>query len=74
MSTIRSKREAAGLTITELAARAQMSLSKVSRLENGILELKVRDLRVLARVLGCEPGELIPDIENGSAPANGHHP
>ena len=64
MSLLREKREQAGLSLTELAARAHMIPSKLSRLENGILKLKVEDLLVLARALGCQARELIPDRED----------
>jgi hypothetical protein len=36
--------------------------SKVSRVERGILKLTVDDVLIFARVLGCEPGDLMPKI------------
>lgn len=63
MSLLRTKREEAGLTLAELAARAQMIPSKLSRIERSILQLKVDDVLILAPVLGCDPGELLPKLE-----------
>jgi transcriptional regulator with XRE-family HTH domain len=60
MSPLRAKREQAGLTVTALAARAGMLPSKLSRLERGLLKLKVDDLLVLAEVLECDVPDLIP--------------
>ena len=59
MYSLRAKRQQAGLTMTELATRAGLELSKLSRLERGILKLKVDDLIALAEVLGCDVNELI---------------
>lgn len=69
MSPLRAKREQAGLTLTELATRAHMELSKLSRIERGILKLKVEDLQILARVLGCDTGEIMPKLAD--EPQNG---
>ena len=66
MSPLRAKREQTGLTVTELAARAGMIPSKVSRVERGILKLTVDDVLIFARVLRCEPGELMPKIAEES--------
>jgi len=60
MSPLRAKREQVGLTVTGLAARAGMLPSKLSRLERGLLKLKVDDLLVLAEALACDVPDLIP--------------
>jgi len=62
MSPLRAKREQAGLTVTALALRAGMLTSKLSRLERGILKLKVDDLLVLAEVLDCDVHDLIATV------------
>jgi transcriptional regulator with XRE-family HTH domain len=59
-SRLRQKREDAGITMTELAARVNMDLSKLSRLENGHLQLKSTDLVALAIALGCKVEDLLP--------------
>lgn len=64
MSLLTKKREEAGLSMTKLAARAKMDLSKLSRLEHGQLKLKVNDVLILARAIGCKPQDLIPDIDD----------
>jgi transcriptional regulator with XRE-family HTH domain len=69
MSLVRRKREEAGLTQTEVAKRAHMTGSKLSKIESGALKLKVDDVLVLARALGCKPSELIPDLEEEPASA-----
>lgn len=59
-SLLQQKREEAGITMTELAARVNMDLSKLSRLEHGHLQLKSTDLVALAIALGCKVEELLP--------------
>ncbi len=63
MSLVKRIREQAGLSQAEVAKRANMTASKLSKIENGFLKLKVDDVLLLARALGCKPSELIPDIE-----------
>lgn len=63
MSLVKLRREQAGLTQSELAKRANMTASKVSKIENGHLQLKEEDILTFARVLGCKTSELIRDIE-----------
>lgn len=69
MSLLTKKREEAGLSMTELAARAKMDLSKLSRLEHGHLKLKADDIVTLARAIGCKPGALLPDLDDDLAHA-----
>ena len=64
MSLLTKKRKEAGLSMTDCAQRADMDLSKLSRLEHGHLKLKVNDVLVLARAIGCKPSELIPDLDD----------
>lgn len=62
MSLITQKREAAGLTMTECARRAGIDLGKLSRIERGMMPLKVPDIARLARALGCETKDLVPSL------------
>jgi len=63
MSLVKAKREAAGLTMSEVARRANMRLTKLWKIEHGALRLKVDDVPRLARAIGCHPSELIPDYD-----------
>lgn len=60
MSLVRTQREAAGLSLSEVARRAGMLVSKVWKIEHEELALKARDIAALARAIGCDPRELIP--------------
>ena len=71
MSLLTKYREAAGLTKTECAKRAGMDLSKLSRLEHGHLRLKVDDVVILARVLGCHVEDLILATNEPEIPQEG---
>lgn len=68
MSLVREKREAAGLSMSEVARRANMGLTKLWKIEHGELRLKVDDVPRLARAIGCAPSELIPDMEPLATP------
>ena len=68
MSLIQRQREAAGMTMTEAAKRANMSLSRFWKLEHGLLKLKVDEVAFLARALYCKPSDLIPTIEDDGEP------
>jgi len=54
--TLRQARQAEGMTITKLAAGADMSASTVSMLETGRLNMRADEARRLADALGVEPG------------------
>ena len=76
MSLITTKREEAGLSMTECARRAGMDLGKLSRLERGLMPLKLPDIALLARVLGCDTKDLVPslaDLENPATPKEPTH-
>lgn len=64
---LRRRRIAAGLTIRELAVRAQVATGSISALENGDQSARVTMLAALASALGCEITDLMPD-----EPVNGH--
>lgn len=63
MTLITQKREAVGLTMTECARRAGIDLAKLSRIERGIMPLKLPDIARLARALGCDTKDLVPSLE-----------
>lgn len=60
---LRRRRFAAGLTLTALAERSGMNLSTLSGYENGKHSPSPRSLVRMAKALGCEPADLMPDIE-----------
>lgn len=51
---LRELREEAGLTIEQLAARLEMSVSKVSRIETGQVGATPRDVRDMATIYGVQ--------------------
>jgi transcriptional regulator with XRE-family HTH domain len=57
------KRILAGLNQNDLAARAGISKSHVSMVENGQSGLSARALGQVARALGCEIADLLLDDE-----------
>lgn len=63
---VRTRRENAGLSLTELSRLSGLSISKLSKIENGKLKLQINDIAVLARAIGCMPSELIPDLDDPS--------
>ncbi len=60
MSPLRARRLQAGMTLTELARRADMVPERLSRLERGLQKLTVDDVLRLAFELGCELSEIMP--------------
>jgi transcriptional regulator with XRE-family HTH domain len=58
---LRRRRITAGLSIRELAAKAQVSVGSISMLENGKQSAGVKMLADLANALGCEIADLMPD-------------
>lgn len=57
---VREQREQKGWSQAELARRAGVAQSMISRLERGQLQsVHLPTLEKLARVLGCDPGYLI---------------
>ena len=63
MSLVRLRRLKLGMSQTELAKRAHMTASKLSKIENGHLKLKEDDILAFARVLGCKTSDLLRDVE-----------
>lgn len=59
MNTLKYRREAAGLTQTELAKRVGIDQGRISRVERGLADVQGRYWKMLAEVLGCSVGELM---------------
>ena len=69
---LRTLREAAGLSPEQVAERADLSLSLVSKLERGRkADPRASTLLALATALGVRPGQLIEDL---TAPPDGMFP
>ena len=60
---IRELREAAGLTLSELAAKVGTTNQQISHLELGKRQLTVDWLRKLGSALGCHPWAIVEDFE-----------
>jgi len=59
-TTLREKRRAAGISQRELADRAGVDFSYISKLENGRLPAPSAETIVrLSRILGCPPEEML---------------
>lgn len=61
---IRELRDQLGLTIEELAERTGLSVSYVSRLENGDRNLSVKNMNLIAHALMVDPRDLLHPTEN----------
>ena len=68
-NVIRSKREAAGLTMAEVARRAKMHHTKLWKIEHGERRLMAADVLPLAQAIGCDPRDLLPALEEGPSTA-----
>jgi transcriptional regulator with XRE-family HTH domain len=58
-----ARREAAGMTQSDLAARLGKSQSFVARLENGQCRIAVVEFMTLAKILRFDPYELISTLK-----------
>jgi transcriptional regulator with XRE-family HTH domain len=58
---LRRARQKQFLTQTELAEKAELTLSTLSRLENGLQQARISTVRRLALALGIHPSELLQD-------------
>jgi len=69
MSQVKAKREAAGLSMSEVARRAKMLGTKLWKIEHGERRLTLEDAARLAEVLGCDVKDFLPQREHepGSA-------
>ena len=57
---VRRRREAAGLSMDELAQRAELHKNYISKLELGHVDFSISVLWSIAEALGCEVGDLFP--------------
>ena len=64
---LRMKRIRAGLTQPQLAKLAELHPSHISLMERGDRGTSPRTLNVLARVLGCDITDLMPDEPDEAA-------
>jgi transcriptional regulator with XRE-family HTH domain len=72
---LRELREAAGIDQAELARRAKVEQSSISRWESGKREPGVSNLFALAEALGVDPAELLkPPTRQPEAPRRGRPP
>lgn len=62
MSVVLAKRERAKMGQEELAREAGISVFKLSRIERGKQPLQIPEAIALARVLKCNPIELLPEL------------
>ena len=53
-----------GMTLTELAERANVSVVNLSVLKNGARAVRFSTLTAICRVLTCQPGDLLSLREN----------
>ena len=66
MSLVTAKREEAGLSMSEVARRANMLLTKLWKIEHEQYRLLAADVPALARAIGCQPSDLLPALEEPS--------
>ena len=61
---IRSFRERLSMTQTELAEQVSVSQPAINRIEKGTKPPSMKMLESISDVLGCEPADLLSDIES----------
>lgn len=59
---IKEARISAGLTLDDVAERAQTTRSTVWRIEDGRMQLTTSWIMRLAKAIGCAPGELLDNV------------
>lgn len=62
---IRRRREMAGLSMDELAQRAELHKNYINKLELGLVDFSISVLWSIAAALGCEVGNLLPGSGSG---------
>ncbi len=60
---VRALREEQGLTMTELAEKANVTIAAVSYIERNLRSPSSDTIEKIARALGVSPGELFPKAE-----------
>lgn len=71
MNRIRQLRESRGWSQRELGRRINSSGSQIRKLETGERQLTQHWMDRIARVLGCEPGDLLPGADENGRPGVG---
>ena len=61
-SILRTRREAARRTLSEIAAEAALSPAHLSEVERGRKEVSIERLIAVAHALGARPGEIYADL------------
>jgi len=69
MSAVSIKRKEAGLSLSEVARRANMLVTKLWKIEHGERRLMAADVLPLAQAIGCDPRDLLPALEEGPSTA-----
>lgn len=59
---VRRQRKRQGISQEDLAFAAGIDRSYMSRVERGIVRITLEKVYLIAKALGCEPGELLPSI------------
>ena len=65
---VKEHRTARGMTQTYLAEKMGVSGNQVSQIESGVRRLTDAWAVQFARALGCQPGDLMPIIDDGTVP------
>jgi transcriptional regulator with XRE-family HTH domain len=67
-SEVRRRRGVAGFSLNELAERAELSMTYLSRFEQGHVDFSISVLWSIAVALDCEPAELFPSTKSSIPP------
>lgn len=67
---VRELRKRAGMSQAELARLAGISQPAISQIENDTRPLSVDWMRTLARILDCQPADLLGDDDNPYRPSD----
>lgn len=70
-SRIREIRKSKGLTLMQVAAKANTTAQTIGRLETGMRKLSVDWVKIIARALEVDPSELLSLPEGGDIPIEG---
>lgn len=60
---LRDQCDKAGITLTRLAELANMRLTALSKVEHGRRHLTLREGNRIAKILGCEPEDLLTRLD-----------
>lgn len=67
---LRLTRKSAGMSLSDVAGKAGMSISTLSRIETGKQPIEVQTLLMLASIIGVEPVDLITSAEIDADPVD----